>query len=104
MTYKYVSKGMNLGGSGAGRISWFHDDCVRRMTIVAGGNPGFTTEQPPKGTKCYSCGKEIEVCPKCGSEIDERMWYLADDSEGIRRKFVDCVVCGRSVKLKDGEK
>jgi formate dehydrogenase maturation protein FdhE len=39
------------------------------------------------------------MCPKCGSEIDERMWYLADDSEGIRRRFADCDVCGHSQKV-----
>ena len=59
MTYKYVSLGMNFAHSGAGKVSWFHDDCALKMGVVAGGNPEKTTENPPKGTKCYCCGKEV---------------------------------------------
>jgi hypothetical protein len=44
MTYKYISLGMNLGHSGAGRVSWFHDECALKMGIVAGGNPERTND------------------------------------------------------------
>lgn len=59
MTYKYVCLGM-VSPENAGKVSWFHDDCALKMGVVAGGgNPERTSEKPPKGTRCYSCGKEI---------------------------------------------
>ena len=58
MVYKYVCIGL-VNPANAGKISWFHDDCALKMDVVAGGNPEKTTDIPPKGTKCYSCGKEI---------------------------------------------
>jgi hypothetical protein len=61
MTYKYVSLGMNLGHSGAGKVSWFHDECAMKMDVVAGGKPERTDEKPPKGARCYCCGELIEV-------------------------------------------
>jgi len=60
MTYKYEPLGLNLGGT-IGKVTWYHDECAKKMDCVAGSHPFKTDEIPPKGTRCYWCGHEIVI-------------------------------------------
>jgi hypothetical protein len=125
MTYKYISLGMNLGHSGAGRVSWFHDECALKMGIVAGGNPERTNDVPPKGTKCYCCGKEVVEetrpltvkcdscgqqwmqgdlfrCPKCGYRWCMPCSFKLKGTNSLPiGKMMSCPICEYTIRLDD---
>jgi len=59
MTYKYVSMGMCLGGSGAGKISYLHDDCAIALNLTLGPKAKKYDGEVPENAKCPWCGKSI---------------------------------------------
>lgn len=60
MTYKYVSVGMNLGRSGAGKISYLHDSCAIALNMTLGPNAEPFEGEVPSGIKCPWCGKPVK--------------------------------------------
>ena len=57
MVYKYVSCGLNLGRSGAGKISYFHDSCAIYFNSTLGPDAEPFDGEIPQDARCSWCGK-----------------------------------------------
>ena len=59
MTYKYVSLGLNLGRTGAGKVSYLHDSCALQLNSTLGPNAEKYDGEVPPNSICPWCGKEV---------------------------------------------
>ena len=59
MTYKYVSLGMNLGRSGAGKVSYLHDSCAIELNLTLGPNAKKYEGEVPPNSICPWCRKSV---------------------------------------------
>ena len=59
MVYKYVSLGMNLGRSGAGKISYLHDSCAIKLNGTLGPKAEPFGGEVPQDAKCPWCRKLV---------------------------------------------